>query len=87
MHIEIAYDLDGDSKPERVEVYKPRGMGVIPQYQAYTNDLGIQSATGDFGNMAGGTIAISVISESKAGSLNFMMSTDSFPSFITGPFE
>jgi hypothetical protein len=87
MHVEIAYDLDGNANAERTEIYKPRGMGVIPQYQAYTNALGLESATGDFGNMAGGTITATVISESKAGSFNFMMSTDSFPSFITGPFN
>lgn len=87
MHVEIAYDLTGDGNTTRTEVYKPRGMGLIPQYQAYTNALGLDSATGAFGNMAGGTITVTVISESKAGSFNFMMSTDSFPSFITGPFK
>ena len=87
MHVEIAYDLDGDANAERTEIYKPRGMGVIPQYQAYTNALGVESATGDFGDMVGGTITVTVISESKAGSLNFMVSTDSFPSFVTGPFS
>ena len=33
-----------------------------------------------------GQVTITVVSESKAGSFNFMMSTASFPSFFTGPF-
>lgn len=87
MHVEVEYDLDGDANTDRTEVYKPRGMGIIPEYQAYTNALGLESATGEFGNMVGGTVTVTVISESKAGTVNFMMSTDSFPSFLTGPFN
>jgi hypothetical protein len=86
MHVEIAYNLDGQANAERTEIYKPRGMGVIPQYQAYTNALGLTSSTGDFGPMADGTITVTVVSESAAGSFNFMLSTDAFPSFVTGPF-
>jgi hypothetical protein len=29
----LEFDLNGDGQPERIETYKARGMGVVPQYQ------------------------------------------------------
>ena len=86
VHVEESYDLNGDTDTDRTEIYEPRGMGVIPQYQAYTNALGLTSSVGGFGAMVAGTITVTVVSESTSGSFNFMMSTDAFPSFFTGPF-
>jgi hypothetical protein len=36
--------------------------------------------------MSSGTVSLTVISDSTSGTINMLISTDAFPSFVTGPF-
>ena len=55
-HAEVSYDSNGDGIAERTEIYlgAPDGLSVIPEFQPYTNAMGVESFTGDFGEMKNG---------------------------------
>ncbi|MEV5447481.1 hypothetical protein AB0N23_33890 [Streptomyces sp. NPDC052644] len=56
----VSYDLTGDGTFDRVETYRYFATDPVPGYEHYTQNAGLQSATGALGNLSGGTVKVEV---------------------------
>ncbi|MEU7961283.1 glycosyl hydrolase [Micromonospora humida] len=56
----VSYDLTGDGTFDRVETYRYFATDPVPGYEHYTQNAGLQSATGTLGNLSGGTVKVEV---------------------------
>ena len=90
-HAEIAYDFNGDGKPERTEVYSDSSdsLRVLPEYEAYTNAVGTDDSTsGDYASMQNGKVSVTVFNDKDSkGAIQVMVATNESPSFITVPYH
>ena len=88
-HAEVSYDSNGDGIAERTEIYlgAPDGLSVIPEFQPYTNAMGVESFTGDFGEMKNGKINLTIVNLSPSASVYVEYATNEGPSYFTSPFH
>ncbi|WP_416237313.1 glycoside hydrolase family 16 protein [Streptomyces marinisediminis] len=58
--VRVSYDRTGDGSWERTETYRYFATDPAPGYEHYTQERGLRSATGDHGDMRGGTVRVEV---------------------------
>jgi hypothetical protein len=65
----------------------PGGFSVVPEYNPYTNQMGLESFTGSFGAaMHGGTITVTFKNLSPTDSVFVQMAKVEGPSFVSVPY-
>lgn len=58
--VRVSYDLTGNGSFDRVETYNYFATDPVAGWEHYTHSAGTSSASGAFGNLAGGTVKIEV---------------------------
>ena len=60
VQLQILYDTNGDGTFERTETYHYFATAPLPDFQNYTQSAGLESSSGQLGNMTNGTVLIKV---------------------------
>ncbi|WP_416902013.1 glycosyl hydrolase [Micromonospora echinospora] len=60
VQLRASYDLTGDGTFERVETYRYFATDPVRGYEHYTQNKGLQTATGSHGNLRNGTVKLEV---------------------------
>jgi len=58
--VRLSYDLTGDGSVEREETYRYFATDPVPGAEHYTQAVQLQSSSGAFGDLAGGTVTVQV---------------------------
>ncbi|MEK8128741.1 glycosyl hydrolase [Paenibacillus filicis] len=90
VQVQITYDFTGNGTSTRTETYNYFALNDVPNWENYTHNQGLKSATGNFSNMTNGTITVKVwnaIGNSTSSLRINASSADGSQSTFTIPFK